>query len=66
MSALSRRVVTALLLLICTAAPLAAQTAVVTRNVNLRTGPFSSAQAIIRPLSPPDELIILSPDKTNG
>lgn len=53
------------LVLVLTAASLHAQTAVVTRNVNLRTGP-SSSQAIIRQLAPPDELLILDPDKHNG
>lgn len=43
----------------------AAQTAVVTRNVNLRTGP-SGAAAIIRLLEPPDELTILDPEMANG
>ena len=47
-------------------APAAAQiTAVVTRNVNLRTGP-SSARAVIRQLAPPDELSILDSVRTNG
>ena len=54
-----------LLLLFAFQTPLAAQTAVVTRNVNLRTGP-SSSRAIIRQLAPPDELTVLTPDKTNG
>jgi uncharacterized protein YgiM (DUF1202 family) len=43
----------------------AAQTAVVTRNVNLRTGP-SSSRSIVRQLAPPDELAILDPQQTNG
>jgi uncharacterized protein YraI len=38
--------------------------AVVTRNVNLRTGP-SSSRAIIRLLTPPDELSILDSVRTN-
>jgi uncharacterized protein YgiM (DUF1202 family) len=42
-----------------------AQTAVVTRNVNLRTDP-SSAATIIRLLEPPDELTILDPEMVNG
>jgi len=47
-------------------APAAAQTtAIVTRNVNLRTGP-SSSRAIIRQLAPPDELSILDTVRTNG
>jgi hypothetical protein len=47
-------------------APAAAQTtAIVTRNVNLRTGP-SSARAIIRQLAPPDELSLLDTVRTNG
>ena len=47
-------------------APAAAQTtAIVTRNVNLRTGP-SSMRAIIRQLAPPDELLILDTVRTNG
>src|ERR1700752_3527385 len=66
MTALSRLVATGLLLLICTAAPpLGAQTAVVTRNVNLRTGP-SSSQPIIRLLHPPDELNVLDPNQQNS
>jgi len=54
-----------LLLLFIFYTPLAAQTAVVTRNVNLRTGP-SSTRAIIRLLSPPDELVILTPNQVNS
>lgn len=53
------------LILALSAATLHAQTAVVTRNVNLRTGP-SSSRAIIRQLAPPDELLILDPDQDNG
>ena len=60
-----RRPALALFLFVCAAGPLAAQTAVVTRNVNLRTGP-SSSRAIIRQLAPPDELIILSPAQVNS
>jgi uncharacterized protein YgiM (DUF1202 family) len=48
-----------------TAPPAPAQTAVVTRNVNLRTGP-SGTSAVIRLLEPPDELTILDPEKVNG
>lgn len=43
----------------------AAQAAVVARNVNLRAGPSTGA-TIIRLLHPPDELIILDPTKVNG
>ena len=47
-------------------APVAAQTtAIVTRNVNLRTG-SSSSHAIIRQLAPTDELSILDTVSTNG
>jgi hypothetical protein len=53
-----------LLILLCPPA-LAAQTAVVTRNVNLRKGP-SSSKAIIRLLEPPDELVVLDPALTNS
>jgi hypothetical protein len=42
-----------------------AQSAVVTRNVNLREGPSTAAE-IVRLLQPPDELLILSPDKVDG
>jgi hypothetical protein len=52
-------------MVMCATAQVAAQTAVVTRNVNLRTGP-SSARAIIRQLAPPDELLLLDPDRHNG
>jgi Bacterial SH3 domain len=60
-----RRVAAALLALVLSALPLASQSAVVTRNVNLRTGP-STAQAIIRLLRPPDEIVILDPHRQNG
>jgi hypothetical protein len=52
-------------LLLALAGPASGQTAVVTRTVNLRTGP-STAQAIIRLLRPPDEIVILDPHKRNG
>lgn len=42
-----------------------AQTAVVTRNVNLRAGP-SRERAVIRLLVPPDELTIVDSQKVNG
>jgi uncharacterized protein YraI len=41
------------------------QTAVVTRNVNLRTGP-STSNSVVRLLHPPDELTVLDPAKHAG
>jgi uncharacterized protein YraI len=47
------------------AARLPGQAAVVTRNVNLRTGP-STTHPILRLLRPPDELTVLDPTKHTG
>jgi Bacterial SH3 domain len=53
-------------LLLCGAAGIAgAQTAVVTRNVNLRAGP-STSDSILRLLHPPDEVTLLDPVKHAG
>lgn len=54
-----------LLVLVAAPNPAAAQTAVVTRNVNLRTGP-STTFAIIRLLRPPDEVLVLDPQPQHG
>jgi len=55
----------ALFALILLPLPLAGQNAVVTRNVNLRTGP-ATTYAIIRLLRPPDEVLVLDPQKRDG
>ena len=54
-----------LLLLMTLVRSATGQTAVVTRNVNLRTGP-STTHAIIRLLRPPDEIVILDPQQRHG
>lgn len=60
------RWVGALIVLLMSVAPVAgAQTAVVTRNVNLRTGP-GVGYAIVKRLQPPDELVVVEPDPRNG
>jgi hypothetical protein len=61
----SRKTALTLLFLALLAPRAAAQTAVVARNVNLRTGPSATA-AVIRLLEPPDELTILDSAKVNG
>lgn len=52
-------------LLLFASAPVRAQQAVVTHNVNLRSDP-STRKAPIRQLSPPDVVELLEPAKTNG
>jgi len=62
---MSRRAIFATLAILFVCSTAAAQTAVVTRNVNLRRGP-SSKRAIIETLAPLDELTILSPNQQHG
>lgn len=59
------RLATALLLCVALFRAAQGQTAVVTRNVNLRAGPSTSNQ-VIRLLRPPDELVVLDPQQQHG
>ena len=66
MTSLRQRLIAFVVLgLICAAPVVAAQTATVTRNVNLRPD-SSSDQAPIRLLKPPTKLQLLQPDPDAG
>lgn len=60
-----RRSAAVFFLFLVPALPAVGQTAVVTRNVNLRAGP-STTFAIIRRLRPPDEVLVLDPQPRHG